>query len=83
MKELFNVEELKEYIKANKFKNEDRIYCKEYPNLIFIFEDNEFIAYYSEGHDLYGDGTLMDLLDQKENYLFSTNQFVNYPDEMN
>ena len=63
MKKDFTLDELKKYIEENKFDNGDRIYCKEYPNLIFIFEKNNenqsinnFIAYYFEGQDLYSDG---------------------------
>lgn len=65
----------------NKYNEGDRIYCLEYPNLVFIYEENEFIAYYSDGHDLFGDGPLLNLIKDGENYTFSTEPFINYPDE--
>lgn len=80
MKETFNLEELKKMIKENKYKEKDRIYCNIYPNYTFIYEDGKFIGYYSDGHDLFGDGSLDELI-KDENCIFSNEPFINYPDE--
>ena len=82
MQETFNLEELHQKIKENKYKEKDRVYCNEYPNYIFIYEDNEFVAYYADGHDLFSDGLLEELIKDK-NCLFSDKPFISYPDEMN
>ena len=80
MKETFNLEELEKKIKENEYKEGDRIYCNEYPHYIFIFEENEFIGYYPDGHDLFGDGSLGELIKDK-NCLFSNEPFIQYPNE--
>ena len=82
MKETFNLEELQKKIKENKYEEGDKIYCNEYPNLNFIYENGEFIGYYADGHDLFGDGPLAEIIKDK-NCLFSNKPFISYPDEMN
>ena len=72
----YNLEELCKEITNNEFKDGDQIYCSEFPNLIFIFENGEFISYYNEGHDLYGDGPLMELLKEDGKYIFSNEPFI-------
>ncbi len=80
MQVTFDLEELRKYIKENKYKEGDRIYCNIYPNYIFIYEENEFVGYYPDGHDLFGDGLLEELIKDK-NAIFSNEPFVKYPDE--
>lgn len=82
MKRTFNLEGLQQMIKENKYKDGDRIYCNIYPNYIFIYEDGEFIGYYPDGHDLFGDGSLEELVKDK-NSIFSNEPFIKYPNEMN
>lgn len=82
MHETFNLEELQRRIKENKYQGGDRIYCKEYPNSIFIYENNEFISYYADGHDLFSDGKLDEIIKDKK-CSFSNEPFISYQDEMN
>ena len=81
MQETFSLEELQKMIKENKYKEKDQIYCNEYPNLIFIYEKGEFVGYYADGHDLFGDGSLKELIKNKDSR-FSNEPFISYPDEM-
>ena len=80
MHETFNLEELQKMIKENKYKEGDKVYCREYPSLIFIYENKEFIGYYADSHDLFGDGTLQEIIKDK-NSIFSNNSFISYLNE--
>lgn len=82
MQETFYLEELHKKIKGNKYKEGDRIYCNIYPNYIFVYESGEFVGYYPDGHDLFGDWSLEELIKDK-NAIFSNEPFVKYPDETN
>ncbi len=80
MQQTFNLEELKKQINENKYQDGDRIYCREFPSLIFIYENHEFVGYYADGHDLFGDGTLYELIKNKDCTL-SNEPFLSYPNE--
>lgn len=88
MREEFNLETLKKYIQEKKFKDNDRIYCKQYPNLFFIFENDNnenldtrnFIAYYNEEHDLFSEGSLDEYL-KDDTYTFSLDPYVTQYEE--
>ena len=79
----YTLEDINKKISKNEYKEGDKIYCLEYPNLIFIFENNEFIGYYQDGHDLFSDGQLSDFLKENKEYTISNEPFIEYPDEMN
>lgn len=80
----FDIKTLKQFIIDGKFQNGDKIYCKQYPNLIFIYENNSenkseidnFIAYYMDGHDLYSDGALSEII-KNDDCTFSVEPFGN------
>ncbi|MCI8567900.1 MAG: hypothetical protein HFG48_01115 [Bacilli bacterium] len=83
MKKSFDLSELKKYISDSQFSNGDRLYCLQFPNLIFIYElDNNpsianFIGYYADSHDLFSDGSLSELLKDNNDYIFSKEPFIN------
>lgn len=81
MQETFDLEELYKKIKENKYKEGDRIYCNIYPNYIFIYEAGVFVGYYPDGHDLFADGSLEELVKDKT-AIFSNEPFIIYPDEI-
>ena len=89
MKKEFNLEELKNYIESNGFKEGEKIYCKQYPNLLFIYEPNQdlsemdqFVAYYSDNNDLFADGALLEFIEEQDNYLFSKEPYQLSPKDL-
>ena len=89
MKQEFNLEELKNYVESNEFVEGDKIYCRQYPNLFFIYEPNndlsvvdQFVAYYEDGNELFADGALSEFIEEKDDYLFSKEPYRLSPKDL-